>query len=41
MPLEELLRRMMLEAENEVRLREQGRWADVAELEHQHAIRLE
>jgi hypothetical protein len=34
-------RRMMLEAENEVRLREQGRWADVAELEHQHAIRLE
>lgn len=41
MPLEELLCRMTLEAKNEVRLHDQGCWADAAELEHQHAIRLQ
>jgi hypothetical protein len=41
MSLEELLWRMALEAENEIRMREQGRWADAADLENQHAFRLE
>jgi hypothetical protein len=34
MSLEELLRRMTLEAENEICLRELDRWVDAAELEN-------
>jgi hypothetical protein len=41
MSLEELLWRTTLEADNEIRLWEQGRWPDAAELKNQHALRLE
>jgi hypothetical protein len=41
MSMEELLRRMTLEAENEICLRRQGRWDDAEEVENLHNLRLE
>jgi hypothetical protein len=41
MSMEELLRRMTLEAENEIRLHRQGHWGDTDEVDNQYLIRLE